>query len=602
MLVEEIVPQKVHQVVKQGFERVKRHRVAAAMFIKEYVGHYYRENYGMTGEEPINLIFHTIRSTVPNLVMQNPINEITTKLIAQKQYAELLSLALNEVDKQIKLKKTLRAWIVSAFFGLGIIKIGLAAKGEMIQFGDVNIDPGQIYASLVDLDNFVLDPVCTDLINSTFLGHLTMVPRQLLLDTKEYDHDLVMQLPSSKNIAKENVIADITQKQAGRLEMQSLMDYVDVVELWVPEADALVTIPDPRQITFDKYISVKDYYGPKEGPYVFLSFTPPVPGNPFPVAPVGIYFDLHRMANRMFIKTMDQADRQKDLLLYNPAQVDEANDIVEAKDGDAIASTDPKGAQIYSYGGQNQKNELMLQELQVWYNYISGNPDQIAGNMTPGTKGSRETATRSQILQANASITVEDARDILYDETAEINRRIAWYLHTDPFIELPFTKRTTGNQEIQLILTPEQRQGDFFTLTFNIVARSMSRLDPAIRSKRIMEFATNVLPAAANTAMIMMQMGTPFNLQRYLTRIANELGIGEWVNDLFDDPEFQQKLAMYLSMGPQNAGKATQASSEGTMQNKGFPMKRNILTPNQESNQFAQQTAAEGQSINYGVY
>lgn len=594
-------PAKVQLAAKQGFRRMKNYRLAQAMFIKEYVGAYYKREKGLTGDEPINLIFRSIATFVPNLVMQNPVNMVVTDYLQHKPYAELLSLALNSVNRQTKLKDTLRAWITSAFFGWGIMKVGLAAKGEMLQIDDVCIDPGQVYAQLVDLDSFVLDPTCTNVRNANFMGHKTTVPRQYLLDTDIYNHDLVMRIPKSSTARKRDRVSDITKQDTQDSEMMSLQDNVDVVELWVPQADAIVTIPDPEQATFEDYIGVTEYYGPKEGPYVFLSFTPPVPGNPFPVAPVSMHYDLHCMANRVMSKSMNQADNQKDLLLYMPVAAEDAQEIIDAKDGDVIASADPKAAQTFSIGGANKENIQMIQQLQVWHNYMSGNPDQVAGNMTPGTKGSKETATRSQILQSNASVSIEDSRGIIYDQTAEINRRIAWYLHTDPLINLPLTKRVSAGEYKQLFLTPEQRQGDFLEYTFRIVARSMSKMDPDVRTKRIAEFGTNILPAAANTAMILMQIGVPFNLQRYLTRIGEEMGVGEWVLDLFDDPEFQQKMQIYMSMGPQNAGKASENTNKGVTQNQGFPGKRTIMTPGQEQNQNAQMTAADSQSANYGV-
>jgi len=386
------------------------------------------------------------------------------------------------------------------------------------------------------------------------------------------------------------------------LEIYNLQDYVDVVELYIPEANALVTIPDPLQRVAASYLGVTDFYGPKEGPYTFLSFTPPVQGNPFPVAPVSIYYDLHRMANRVFSKTMDQADRQKDIGLYNPALADTAQDILEAEDGDMLACSDPKGVNVVSFGGQNVDNSKMLQQLQVWFNYMSGNPDQIAGNMTPGTRGGKTTATQSQILQSNANISIEDARGILYDKTAEVKKKEAWYLHHDPFINVPLTKRTSGNEEIQLVLTPEQRQGDFLEFIFTIVQRSMSRMDPTIKSKRVLEFCTNVIPAAVQAAMLCLQMGQPFNLQRYLTNIADELGIGIEMQEIFDDPEFENRLMIMMQMGPQNPGKVSGTSMAGVQQNGGAPMNRNIPTPGQESNQTAQATAAVSQSANQGIY
>ena len=584
--------------VKRGFERVKRYRLARAMFLKQYVGQYYKTTKGLTGDEPINLIFQTIRSWVPNLVMQNPVTKVITRFTSQRFYAELLGLALNQVDQDIKLKQVLRGWVVGALFGLGIIKVGLAASGEMIQFGDKKIDPGQLYAELVDLDDFVFDPVCTALDKSSFLGSRIRTPRQLLLDTDGYDHDLVMKLPRSR-MGTSSTVENMTKKNTAVSEMYSLQDFVDVVELHVPDADALVTISDPSQIILPNYLRLTDYNGPKEGPYEFLSFTPPVPNNPLPVAPVSIWYDLHKMANRVFQKTMDQSDRQKDLLIYNPANADGAEDIIEAKDGDAIASSNPASAKVVSYGGQNRDNEAMLNSLQVWYNYMAGNPDQMAGNMTSGTKGTKETATRSSIMQANANVSIEDARDILYDATAAVNRRLAWYLHTDPLINIPLTKRETGGEQKQLFLTPEQRTGDFLKFVFKIVQRSMSKMDPAIRSKRMMEFGTNILPGVMNAAMVGMQMGQRVNVTRMLTDMAAELGIADDVADWFEDPEFEQKLQIMESMGPQNAGKA-QGSGTGKADQPN-PVARPIASPQQEANQNSQMGAAESQSANFGV-
>jgi hypothetical protein len=389
-----------------------------------------------------------------------------------------------------------------------------------------------------------------------------------------------------------------TRKFIGVYQQISMQDMVDVVELYVPESNVIVTIPDPYQTYSHKYIGVVDYEGPTEGPYVHLSFTPPVPGNPFPVAPVAMWFDLHRMANRMLSKIMDQADRQKDVLLYNPASADEAQELVDAKDGDALMSTNPDGVKVVSYGGQDQNNEVMLGQLQMWYNYMSGNPDMMSGNMTQGTRGSRETATKAQMLQANAGITIEDAKGILYDATSEVNRRFAWYLHNDPFISVPLIKRVTGNEERQVSLTPEQRRGDFEQFTFEVVARSMSPIDPGTRARAIQEFCTNVLPAGVAAAMQMMQMGQPFNLQLYLGTVAEEMGVGDWLAGMFQDPLFMQRMMLMQALGAKDQGKGTPSGSPNTMagvlQNGGSPVKQVNETPGQQMNQNAQMTAAAG--------
>lgn len=584
-----VAPRRVSSVTKEGFNRLKNYRGMRSLFVKDYCGQYYKQQKGITSAEPINLIFAALRILIPNIAANNPVNQVTTKLIPQKDYAELLSLSLDAHQEKTHRKKLLRGGLVDSAFGFAIFKTSIAESGEVYDFGDIQLDNGQLYTALIDLDDFVCDPLCTRFDSAAFLGHTVLLPRQELLDTEGWNHDLIMEIPSAFDQGQEGV-KTLTQKNISNLAMYSLQDLIRVVELYIPKANAIIHIPDPRQKMADDYLKADDYYGPKEGPYTFLSLTPPVPNNPFPVAPVGLWRDLHTMANRVFHKLMNQSDRQKDVIFYKPefadiiqAAIDAPADTIEA-----IACSDPSGIKPFSFGGQNPDNERMLIQLQTWFNYIAGNPDQLGG-----VKTGAETATGQEILQANASVSTQDMRDIVYDTAAEISMKEAWFIHHDPMIEQPLTKRVTGNKEIQLWLTPEQRRGDFLRLMFKIKKRSMSGLDPIIRAKRIQEFMTNVVPAGVNAAYQCMQMGVPFNIQTYLTKGAEELGIGDWLADIFIDPEFQQKLSTMLQIGMRDSGKA---SVEGIIQNKGFPGKKTIMTPGQETNQARQIPAGISQS------
>ena len=585
---EYFTPTKFALAVKQGFERNKRHRRARAMFIKEYVGRYYASEFGLTGDEPINLIFNTIRATVPNLVMKYGVNKVATEITEYRQYAYLLGLALDKLDKTTKLKDTLRAGIVDAFFMMGIFKTGLADGGEMLNFGDILIDEGQVYTDLVDFDDFTADPSCKDYRKAAFLGDRNRIPRQILLDDDEFDHDLVLKIPKSTHPNAKDKIESLTRRNFSDSEMYELQDFVDVVEVFVPGADALITIPDPSQIILSEYLAAREYYGPKAGPYTILALTQPVPGNPFPIAPVGIHYDLHRMANKMMVKTMEQADREKSIAIADPSGADEAEDIRTAKDGDVVMGN-PDTVKVVTFGGNNVKSEAMLQQCQIWHNYMSGNPDQMSGLVS-----NAESATQANILQANATITIEDARGMIYDVAAEVNEKMAWYLHTDPFIDIPLSKRRPGGEYEQLQLTPEQRSGDFLDYTFTMKARTMSRLDPAVRTKRIVEFGTNIMQSIMNSAMIAMNMGLPFNVQTALTDIAEEQGILDDVQDWFDDPTFMQRIQLRMAMNPQPAGKATPGQSGGGT--KGIPQQTKMQSPFQERKQTEQIGANESQS------
>ena len=593
-----VQPEQIEQIVILGFKRMDHFRKVTAMMFKSYVPVYYQMEKG-TCAEPLNLVFNTVRAYVPNLVMQNPITHVITPYIKYKQYAELLGMGLDATARQIKLKQELRAWITNALFGWGIMRSGIKATGELLNFDDIMVDNGQVYARNVSLGNFGFDPTCTNINQAKCMWDRVTVPRQTLLDTDGFDHDAVMALPSSPTNVTDK-LSGISISTEAKGAMVKLQDEVDVVQMYVPEIESVVMMGDPTQKRSGKYLQITEYNGPKEGPYTFLSFSPPVDENPFPVPPVGVWYELAKIANRCFVKMTNQFENQKDLIFYSPAQVDTIDQIKEAISGDAIPTMDPKNINQISMGGQNEKNERFLQELYTIYNMMAGNPELISGQGVPG--GKNTTATAVQALQGNASIGIEDMRDIVYDQTAEVQRRIAWYLHTDPFIQLPLTKRETGGEEVQLELTPEQRMGDFLDYTFKIVARSMTPLDPMVRSKRIIEFTVNIIPGAAQTALAMMQMGQQFNIQRYLTQIAFEMGIQDIVEDIFVDPEWQMKMEIMTSLGPQNSGKAGGNSVAGAKQNGGNPMARPITTPGQDFNQQSQETAAMGQSMNQGNF
>lgn len=583
---------KYANAVKQGFERMKFYRRSRAMFIKAYVGQYYAKKFGLIGDEPVNLIFHTIRSMVPNLVMKSPINKVDTETLEYSDYAFLLSKALNWLDDTINFKDILRYGIVDAMFGLAVFKTGLAKSGSLINFGDIVLDNGQVYTDNVSLDDYVFDPSCKILKNAIFEGDRNRIPRQILLDDDDFDHDLVMELPSSRHPDAAKKIEALTQSNLSSQEIYELQDYVDVVETFIPEANAIAVIADPEQIILNDYLSLREYYGPKEGCYTKLTLTQPVPDNPFPIAPVSIWYDMHHIANKVMKKVMLKADRQKDVAVYDPGAADEAEDIRTSDDGDMVAGN-PDTVKVVSFGGSKSDDHAVMTSLKEWFNYISGNPDQMAG-VTPGAK----TATGQSILQGNMSIGLDDLNSMVYDCGKELNKKMAWFLHTDPLIDLPFSHRKPGGEKIQLKLTPEERSGDFLDFNFTIKQRSMSRLDPAIRAKRIEEFGTKVVPSICTSAQICMQMGVPFNVTKSLSDMADEMGILEEVHDWLVDPTFIQRMQLMMVMGPQPTGKA-----QTSIQSNGQPTNvANVPSMQKEFNQQTQAGANASQSNIQGAY
>ena len=122
--------------------------------------------------------------------------------------------------------------------------------------------------------------------------------------------------------------------------------------------------------------------------------------------------------------------------------------------------------------------------------------------------------------------------------------------------------------------------------------------DPITRARLMTEFATQVMPNVTNSANIAFQMGVPFNLQRCLTDLAEQMGLTADVMPWFDDPEFNNRMALRLQLGPQNQGKDGGGGGSGgsgqAMQNGGFGGGQ-VNSPSQQFNQDAQAGAIQPQ-------
>ena len=603
-----LAAQTLQKSAINGFRRLQNFRAARLMFIKAYVGQYYDRDHGTLGREPLNMAFTAIRALVPNLITRNPKNVVGSDYLMYRSYGELLALALDYLSKKLDLPEILQRGLVDAIFTIGIYKVGLMSSGSLVYFGDEGVDPGQLYVDTVDFDDFTFDPATSQLEKSSFIGERIRVERDEILASDLYDNAVIERLPSSLDMElnyRKNV-RNLSDGQLNRLNTDKLHDYIDLLELWLPGPNVIVTVPF-KSSTNSKFLREETYYGPDDGPYTFLTLTPPVPDNPLPVQLAGVWHDLHIIGNRIAKKAMDQAEAQKDILGYGPDSADDAQEIVDSKNLEAVKMRDPSGAKMFSFAGQNPLNLQMSAQMAQWFDQFSGNTSMLAG-----TKVETKVATVANIMSQNAATGVTYMKDRVYGATKEILRKCAWYLHTDPLIQMPLIQRevvpaeydTTDEeikmispaqvQETQIILTPEMRRGDFLDFAFSIEQDSMAPINWQFRLQQLNVLAINIIPAAASAAQICAQMGTPFSFQRFVTKAAKMANI-DWIDEIFQSPELITMMAMIMRQGPQPQGKGA-ASVAAVQQNKGAVTGKSPPSEGTRQRQEAQSGANESQS------
>ncbi len=592
-----------------GFKRLRNFRLARKLFIEAYVGQYYNRDHGVLGAQPLNMAFTAIRALVPNLISRNPHNIVESDYLMYRQYGELLALALNFIAKKKKLPKILERGLVDAIFTIGIYKVGLMTSDSLAYFSGEGVDPGTLYFDTVDFDNFTFDPNARQMEKAAFVGEIIRVERDELLASGMYNNAIVERLPStdSTGVHDRGKVKDLSMNNVNKPVTDGLHDSIDLLELWLPGLNVIVTLPYKSSIG-NTFLREETFYGPEEGPYTYLSLTPPVPNNPIPVSMAGVWHDLHTIGNRLAKKALDQAEAQKDILAYRGDSADDAQEIVSARNLEVVRVENPDGVQMFSVGGQNPQNEQMVAQILSWFDQFSGNTSMLAG-----TNIDTNVATVANILQQGAATGISYMKTQFKTATEEVLRKAAWYLHTDPLIQLPLVRRKTipavyditptevrmiepsRTEETQVFLIPEARRGDFLDFAFSIEEDSMAPINWQFRLQQLDTLLIKILPSAAQAAQIAAAMGTPFSLQKLITRVAKMMNI-TWIDEIFQMPELVAQMAAVAQAGPQ-ADASKGIASPGAMKQNGGPATAKP-TPSQstQNRQSAQSGANQSQS------
>jgi len=144
-----------------------------------------------------------------------------------------------------------------------------------------------------------------------------------------------------------------------------------------------------------------------------------------------------------------------------------------------------------TFGGADERGYEHLALLRQYFSEIAGNTDILGG-----LAAESPTLGQDQMLWTNASIRVDDMRQQVHAFTRRIVEKLAWYLWTDPLIDLPLVKRTGGVQR-EVTFSAETREGDFLDYNFDIEPYSLRPDSPSAQYRRLMAWLTNVvLPTA----------------------------------------------------------------------------------------------------------
>ena len=605
---------RLSKAVNAGFKYMEPFREIRKELLKQYYGRHYGSSEGGK-KEPVALVHQATTTLVPNLVYSDPKVQIVTSYVPYRNYAETLAMATNHLIEEIDLRHALRMAVTDSIFSAGWIKTGIAATGQTIDVYGMDLDPGQPYAERVDPDDMVYDPTARDLEEVSYIGNRVRIPEYLALESGLFDPDRVKELTTRSEHPSEVKRSAAFGEANKEYREEDVVKYVDVVELWLPHDDVIVTIPwYPGDSYHDSEpLSVVEYMGPETGPYHQLGYAY-APDQIMPVAPAVHWYDLHDMVNSIARKMGRQASRSKSVLAYEDSSWEDAQEIVEASDGEAVRVDNIEGVKEVSYGGAVKDVYDAMSWAKQQFHETAMGMQQLAGVESP-----EETATQAEILSSNTGVRLSDMQSQVYDFTAEVCQDLMFFLHTDPLIEMPLVKRVDGREE-QVFYTPEMQEGDWLDYHLKVIPHSMARQDPNTRLRRYMEFVSNVLPSLAQTQQM---LGPAFNLDAAMSRIGREMGIDE-LDEFINSQAYQQRMQYLMGLMEQGipmtqdlvqqafnpmqaAMKQGKERSKEMLQEQQRPgggrtgqpnprgNMRQGITPETEFNQRQQQTAADAQ-------
>jgi hypothetical protein len=512
---------RIASVVECDYKRLQSFRSKRVEFIRKLVGHHYGTDAGP--KSPVNYLALAVYIYLNKLVVSNPQVLITSPGSSElRPFAKTFELGVNRVIDEMKLKDEIRRGVLNAFFSITIFKKGLCS-GREIQIGDSTMDIGQPYVSYIDFDDFVVDMKAKHWEEVQYRGDKYRIPLSYVKDNPGiYDG------PGRDDVnvidywmKHDKSVADLSESNDSSNEYDGFMDMCELIDIEIPGERMVVTYPVNGKTIGSRHVRIKELDAPEEGAYNMLCFHD-VPSNIMPLPPAALWVDIHDLCNSLARKLRNQANRQKTITGVHPRAKEAIGVIRDSCDGDIIDFPNPDKVKEISFGGIDQTNFAFFLQGKDLFNYFANNLDSIGG-----LSAQSETLGQDQLLSSSANENIASLQLRVEECVTDLCKSVSWYMFTDPFIDLPLTKRVSGI-EIPVRLTPEVIEGDFLDYNFKIKPYSLQEPTPAVRARNIINVLTNViLPLMP---MIQSQGGT-IDAQ-YLMEILSRYGNMPELNDL----------------------------------------------------------------------
>lgn len=514
---------RLHDQIAMAEKEMEKFREQNKQRQALYSGH----GYGTNEEEvdtPLNVYNLALRIYQRRLISGDPRVNIRSRSPKSRTEAYELSLACEQLFREINLKDSMKEVVHQGLESVGIVKVAVTPRGMHEAKGFLH-DAEQPFCDPVLLENFAYDTNAKRWEQIDWCGDRYQLPLDDLLDNPMWDQAVVATMDTKESRQDEDLRQSPGEESVQRMGVRDsvfrddLRQYVTVWDIWLPREGLLITIPDGK----GQPLRVVEWDGPENGPYHLLCFNP-IPGNIMPVSPGGHLESLAKLLNRAIRKLGNQLDRQKTNSTITPAAANAGDDktIQDCQDGDVLQLMDPKNTGEIRSGGIDQQSYAFTQGLISLFSWLGGNLDSLGG-----LASNADTASQQEMELSGANGLMDELADKFTGFLHRVTTDLAWYIYSDPVGTRRLVKRLEGTDwEVPVKWGPERRTRDFFLFEFEVDPFSVHTRTPEQRLRMIMD----LIPRATQIAqakMLFAQVGDELDTEAMWRLITRYTGLSE---------------------------------------------------------------------------
>lgn len=565
---------------------IKPFRQRRTDLIRDYVGSDYSD-YGSPKRVYVDIMHQTADTYTQVLSASRPRVLITTRYPNLRWFAKHFQRALNNHIQEIRLEEELRACVLDAFFCIGVMKIYYGADTpQKLEGTDIWVDPGRPYAEHLSLDNFGFDTKATSWRKIQFAWDDYYVSKEELLKDQAFADKAELIERASRHKINESVerASSITYPLSGE-DAEEFDPQLRLRDVWLPRQNKVITLFADSE--FDSLTGMTevlrevDWEGPEGGPYRVLTLSD-TPDNIIGVSPGMLLRNLSDLINSLYRKQVNQAQKQRDIPIYEAGHEDDAQRLQRAEDGRWTKVKSKEAVDVLKMGGVDPSNAQFALSVIEMYDRMAGNLPAMAGlGPSAGTLGQEE------LVQSNVSKRQAKMQTRVVEFTTDVLRDIGWLLWNDQNREIateyqiPGTDLTTTS-----IWNPEHREGKFILYNFDIEPFSMAYQPPAQKANALLTYVSQI---AVPMLQMIMQSGGNIDFKE-LTQTYAELVDLPQLNDVVTFQPDQRDQLQPGAEPPPRPGATTRTHVRRNVSTGGTTSSQNI----QGQQAFAQLAAQAG--------